>query len=61
MKDAIKLLHVTQIKNNQRLSNQRDPLAMMPNDLKELVESISLETEQDRRNANQKNRPHFVT
>ena len=61
MKDAIKLLHVTQIKNNQRLSNQRDPLAMMPNDLKELVESISQENEQDRKKENSINRPQFLT
>ena len=34
---------------------------MMPNDLKELVESISQENEQDRKKENSLNRPQFLT
>ena len=60
MKDAIKILHMTTMKNARKLSSQRDPFAMLPNDLRDLVEDIAQETQEDRKKESYKNRPKFV-
>jgi hypothetical protein len=57
MKDAIKLLYMTTVKNAKKLSSQRDPFAMLPNDLRDLVEDVAQETANDRKRENYRNRP----